>query len=161
MVRYWADANVFIWGSREPYPFDRARGYWTWFDKKLNEGIIVSHVKVYQEVIKGRGKEDPILQWMKTRKDKGLALGSSKELQAIAGRVCTVAYETLTYPMATKFCSGADPFLIAAAAADGGIVVTQESKRSECKMPAVCKHFEVICINLFEMNHQLNAEFGS
>ena len=43
----------------------------------------------------------------------------------------------------------ADPFIIAAAKLNKGIVVTQESEKSSgARIPTVCKDFKVTCINI-------------
>ena len=43
----------------------------------------------------------------------------------------------------------ADPFLIACAKINGGTVVTEEQmKQNAAKIPNVCQHFNVPCINL-------------
>jgi hypothetical protein len=161
--RYWVDANVFIWGSNVPYPFERARGYWNWFASKIEEGIIVTHVKVYEEVIRGsKSKEDePIIRWMKTRKDGGLRIKSGKEEQLLVGQICTRAFQILDQVKAHEFVKGADPFLIAHAKTDSGFVVTQESKRKEHRIPQLCREFNVAYINMYEMNEALQAQYGS
>jgi hypothetical protein len=163
MGRYWVDANVFIWGSNVPYPFERALGYWKWFGKKIDEGIIVTHIRVYNEVIKGNrnGKEEPIIPWMKTRKDCGLRIRSTKESDLLVGRICTRAFELYDPIKAKEFIDGADPFLIAHAHLDSGTVVTQESRTKERRIPALCREFGVEYMNLYEMNEVLQAEFGS
>lgn len=162
MGRYWVDANVFIWGSNVPYPFERARGYWNWFARKIDEGVIVTHVKVYEEVVRGsKTKEDePIIRWMKTRKDDGLRIRSTKEHQLLVGQVCTRAFEKFDEIKAQEFIKGADPYLIAHAKLDSGFVVTQESKGKERRIPQMCREFGVECYNLYEMNEALQAEFG-
>ena len=43
----------------------------------------------------------------------------------------------------------ADPFLVAAAHAIGGCVVTEEREKvNAAKIPNVCKHFDVDCTNI-------------
>lgn len=163
--RYWVDANVFIWGSNVPYPFNRAKGYWRWFASKIEEGIIVTHIKVYEEVVRGSKKKDeveePIIGWMKTRKDDGLRIKSTKEDQLLVGQICTRAFEMLDRVKAQEFIKGADPFLIAHAKLDSGFLVTQENKRKEHRIPQLCREFGVDYINMFEMNDALDAEFGN
>jgi len=157
MKRYWVDANVFIWGSREPFPFDGMKSYWDWFDKKLEEGVIVTHKRVYEEVIKGniRDKEDRIVAWVRARKSKGLYIGSTEASQKLVGEICTYAFDKYAPSKAKRFVNGADPFLIAAASLESGTVVTQESRNKELRIPEVCAQFGVAYMNLFEMNRIL------
>jgi hypothetical protein len=54
----------------------------------------------------------------------------------------------------------ADPFLIAAAMAVGGCVVTEERhKPNSTKIPAVCEHFGIRCTNLEGMLVELGWSF--
>jgi Domain of unknown function (DUF4411) len=162
MGRYWVDANVFIWGSNVPYPFARARAYWRWFSKQIEDGVIVTHIKVYEEVTRGSKTKDeePIIQWMKTRRDAGLRIRSSRDHQLLVGQICTRAFEILGALKAQDFIKGADPFLIAHARLDQGTVVTQENKNKAHRIPQLCREFSVPYINIYEMNDILKAEFG-
>jgi hypothetical protein len=161
--RYWVDANVFIWGSNVPYKFVRAQGYWNWFSRKIYEGVIVTHVTVYEEVIKGNksGKEEPIIPWMIKHKDCGLRIKSTKDSQIRVGEICTRAFEIYDHIKARDFVKGADPFLIAHASLERGTVVTQENRRKELRIPQLCGNFGVAYMNMYEMNEALQAEYGS
>jgi hypothetical protein len=160
MTRYWVDANVFIWGSRDPFPLDGVRVYWDWFDKKLDEGVIVSHKRVYDEVLRGnkKEKEQPIVAWVRARKSKGLYLGCTKESHARVGEICTYAFANYTYAKAKRFVDGADPFLIANASLEEGVVVTQENQAKEKRIPEVCRAFGVRYMNIYEMNRELKMK---
>ena len=94
--RYWVDANVFIWGCRDPYPLPVHRSYWDWFESQIDAGKIISHWKVIDEVIEGEKKEEPepIVQWVKTRKPKLVAPPDDEECQKLVGELCAYSYET-------------------------------------------------------------------
>ena len=155
--RYWVDANVFIWGSREPYPLPGAQAYWNWFESKVDAGKIISHWKSADEVLEGekKGKEDPIVNWVKSRKDKLKAPQDTKELQKLTGEICKYCYDTFGPEKTPEFTRGADLWLIASAKIDSGVVVTQECKRKQIRIPAVCRAFDVDYIDLFKMNRVL------
>jgi hypothetical protein len=54
----------------------------------------------------------------------------------------------------------ADPFVIACAKVRGGSVVTEEQfKPNAAKIPNVCQHFNVPCIDLEEFMHQQKWSF--
>lgn len=54
----------------------------------------------------------------------------------------------------------ADPFVIARAAVENGVVVTQEQfKENAAKIPNVCKHFEIKPIDLENFMEQEGWEF--
>jgi hypothetical protein len=157
MGRYWVDANVFIWGSREPYPLPGSQRYWNWFDKQIRAGKIVSHWKAIEEVIEGESKKgtELIVQWLKARKDKILASADNAECQKLVGQMCEYSYTTFGSVKTAEFTKGADLWLIARASLDSGTVVTQESIKKPVRIPAVCKAFGVRHVSLFQMNHEL------
>jgi hypothetical protein len=97
---------------------------------------------------------------MKTRKDDGLRIRSTKEHQLLVGQVCTRALELVGQVKGREFIKGADPFLIAHAKLDSGFVVTQEHKNREHRIPQLCREFNVEYLNIYEMNEALKAEFG-
>jgi len=54
----------------------------------------------------------------------------------------------------------ADPFVIAKAKVLNGCVVTQEKyKENAAKIPNVCKHFEILCIDLEKFMENENWKF--
>lgn len=64
---------------------------------------------------------------------------------------------------AGKFLSGADPWLVAHAYAYGGTVVTFEKlvppESGKPKIPNVCAHFNVDCMDLFDMLQSIRFSF--
>ena len=92
------------------------------------------------------------------------AFGQPSQLDgvtSIADHV-TTAYDQIK---AAQFLDGADPWIIAHAICDKGIVVSQESRvdinSQTPKIPNVCSHFGVQCIDVFEMLKQLGFSFGN
>lgn len=54
----------------------------------------------------------------------------------------------------------ADPFVIAQAKRTGGTVVTEESKPPNgARIPNICEHFEITCINLQQLMDREGWEF--
>jgi Domain of unknown function (DUF4411) len=157
MGRFWVDANVFIWGSREPYPLPGARKYWDWFEKQVDGGKIVTHSKCVKEVTDGEKRDDPelIVQWVKTRKDKLTATMDAKKVGDLVGKMCGFCYKTFGSEKTIEFTKGADLWLIANAKIDEGTVVTQESTKKLLRIPSVCEEFEVSYTSLFQMNNKL------
>jgi uncharacterized protein DUF4411 len=62
-----------------------------------------------------------------------------------------------------KFSDGGDPWVIAHAKADGGVVVTQESTlhplAKKPRVPDICKPFGVACLNTIQMFEKLKVTF--
>jgi Domain of unknown function (DUF4411) len=154
--RYWVDANVFIWGNREPYPLPGYRPYWDSFESRIDAGRIVTHWTAFEEVVTGLKKGDPeIVLWVKTRRAKLVAPPDTKECQKLVGEVCKYAIDSFGFQKANDFVAGADAFLIACASLDEGTVVTQECTKKQVRIPRVCKHFGVQYTDLFKMNKAL------
>jgi hypothetical protein len=162
MGRYWADANVFIWGNREPYPLPGAQRYWNWFESQVDAGKIISHWKCIDEITEGEKKDEQelIVQWVKTRKGKLTASADSKECQELVGKICLYCYEKFGAVKTVEFTKGADLWLVARACLESGIVVTQESTRKLVRIPTVCEKFGVRQMNIFQMNHELGMDLS-
>lgn len=160
MGRYWVDANVFIWGNREPYPLPGMQLYWNWFESQVDAGRITTHWKSFDEVIKGnkKGQEELIVPWAKSRKDKLVSDHDNKECHALVGQICVYACQKFGFRQANEFSKGADVFLIARAALESGAVVTQESIKKPVRIPAVCQAFSVPHVTLYEMNKALGMK---
>jgi hypothetical protein len=159
--RFWVDANVFIWGEREPFPMPGAMPYWNWFEKMVDAGRITSHKCAIKEVLDGEKKGQPerIVTWVKTRQAK-LADNTpdSKECQELIGKLCLFSYEKFGSAKTVEFTKGADMFLIARAFLDDGTLVTQESDKKMVRIPTVCDKFNVPHMTLFQMNKALKMK---
>ena len=155
--RYWVDANVFIWGSREPFPLPGFQRYWNQFERHVDAGKIISHWKSVDEVLEGskKDKEDPIVKWVKSRRDKLKSPNDTEKHQRLVGEICKYCYDTFGPAKTPEFTRGADLWLIACAKIDSGVVVTQECQRKLIRIPAVCRAFNVRYMNLFQMNKEL------
>jgi hypothetical protein len=161
MRRYWVDANVFIWGNREPYPLPGARRYWDWFESQIDAGKIISHWKCIKEVTDGEKRDEPelIVQWVKTRKAKLTAPADSRQSSTLVGKMCAFCYEKFGSAKTVEFTRGGDLWLIAHAKLDEGTVVTQESTKKLVRIPTVCDKFEVPYASIFKMNSELKMVF--
>jgi hypothetical protein len=163
MGRYWVDANVFIWGNREPYPLPGARAYWNWFEGQVDSGKIITHWKCVKEVTDGEKRDDPelIVQWVKTRKHKLTAPADTAQIGALVGQMCQYCYNKFGSAKTIEFTKGADLWLIASAKLDQGTVVTQESAKKLLRIPTVCEEFKVRYISVYQMNRELNMTLAS
>ncbi len=63
------DANVLITASNMYYPLDAVPEFWEWIDHQATNGRIKLPVEVLEEILAGRKKEDPLLDWMTAHKD--------------------------------------------------------------------------------------------
>ena len=161
MPRYWLDASVLIEAHRKTYPIKIVESFWVWLNGQIHAGVIVSPRQVYKEIAEVDGHQDELAHWMRVRKDRGLCIPASRAVQETVGKIQVYVYEEYDDVEAWEFSKGADCWVIANALVDNGIAVTKESTlRPEAKkvrIPDVCCHFGVKCIDTLEMLRQLKA----
>lgn len=163
MPRYWLDANVLIEAHRRSYPIGIVVSFWAWLAKHVEDGVVVCPRSVYQEIAEQEGHQDEIAQWVQTRKDKGLCVPSTREVQARVDEILQHVFERYKPEHAFDFSKGGDVWVIAHALEENGIVVTLESdlrpNAHKARIPDVCKRFDVRCMNTVEMLKALKAKF--
>ena len=157
MPEFWLDADSLIESKKGPYAFDIVPGFWTFLEQKAAEGIIASSFTVYKE-FEDYEAEDDLLQWAKQQKDVGFFVEPDTIVQTIFRQIAD--YVNNTYPQhnASDFLNGADPWIIAHAKAYGGRVVTFETSAPYAKtpkIPDVGDHFDVKCLNVYQMAREL------
>ena len=158
-MQYLFDANVLITASNLYYPLDAVPEFWAWINHQATGGRIKLPVEVLEEVLAGSKKEDPLLNFMTTRKD--VLLLKENVDPALVNKVVIEGYATdLTDDELIEI--GQDPFLIAYALAKPAerCVVTVEvsspaKKRQNRKIPDVCSTFGVNCQNPFQVYRSL------
>jgi hypothetical protein len=173
-MTYWLDANIFITAKNSIYAFEVNTTLWAWLDSQLRAKVIMSPARVFREIMEFK-KDDPLKQWVHTRKDIGLCVEPSKEVSHCLTAIADYLYSTtivgkkskkpeLRYKAAQAevFSRGADAFVIAHAMACKGTVVTFESDRypdsQKIRIPDICAHFQVPCINLHQLLLTLKAK---
>lgn len=159
MKIYWIDSNVFIEAQSTLFPFKIVAGFWRHLDEKLAEGSVRSSQLVYKELV---GYGDELSKWIKNRKQSGLCVPLSPEVEANFEKVAQYVHDTYDEPNANEFLSGADGWIIAHAMITKGVVVTQESRRhpdaKRARIPDVCHYFDVQCIRVMDMLKEQDAE---
>lgn len=163
MPRHWLDANVLIEAHRRTYPINIAVSFWAWLGGQIQSGQIVCPRRVYQEIAEAEGHKDELAQWVKVRKEKGLCIRPSRAVQDLVGKIEAYAFEKYSNVEAWEFSKGADPWLIAHALDDGGVVVTNESDlrpdAKKVRIPDICSQFDVKCVDTLGMLRELKAKF--
>jgi hypothetical protein len=161
--RYWLDASVFIEANLRSYPIGIADSFWEWLAGQVQAGQIVSPRRVYKEVAENEDHQDLLAKWVKNRKDKGLCVLPTKAVQLLVGKIGEFVFSSYPGVEAYDFLRGGDPWVIAHALDDDGVVVTKESYRhpqaKKARIPDVCEHFGVSCIDTLEMLKRLKAKF--
>lgn len=164
-MRYWFDADVFIYSNGFHYPLGIANKFWLWMDKMVTEGTIVSTRRVFNEVVKGRKKEDLLLIWMNRYQKTGLCIQPVPAVTAIATEIGNYVYTASRYPNHQRldFYKGGDAWLIAAAKNDRGTVVSRESDKkpqsAKVRIPDICDVMKVRCRTLDQVIREIPADF--
>jgi hypothetical protein len=142
---YVFDTGAFI-RLNSYYP-DIFPGFWQQFDETVAAGEIVST----REVLRELDREDPdhVLKWAKNN-GHVFATPTADETEFV-GRILAIPHFQQIIGTKARLVGTpvADPFVIACAAVRNGTVVSEErEKPNSAKMPNVCKHFGVDCVNL-------------
>jgi hypothetical protein len=140
-----------------------AESFWHWVADQIQAGQIVCPKRVYTEVAENEDHQDALAKWVKNRKDRGLCIMPSRRVQSLVGQIESFVFSSYSGPEAYDFSKGGDPWVIAHAWSDAGTVVTKESVRhpqaKKVRIPDVCEHFGVSCIDTLEMLKRLKAKF--
>ncbi len=127
---------------------------WKNYDAMIANNKIISVREVRQELSNGK---DDLASWCKNNIST-FPVPSPQEGEFVSKIFAVPHFQQLiSSKNQLKGSPVADPFVIAKAACiDGGCVVTQEKyKENAAKIPNVCKHFGIDCIDLEEfMNRE-------
>jgi hypothetical protein len=160
--RYWLDASVFIEAQNRTYPIGIVDSYWRWLAGQVEAGRIVCPKRVFQEIVEGHERQDDLAKWFQARRGDGLCIASDRSVQKQVGIISTHVFSVYRSHQAMRFSDGADPWIIAHAQVDDGTVVTQESSlrpnSHKVRIPDLCRHFNVRCIDGLQMMKDLNAK---
>jgi hypothetical protein len=144
------------------------KGIWDGLDHLAQSGELISTREVWNELERQAVSEE-VLKWAKDH--RGLfTTPDGAELQFVAEIFKINHFQGLIgAQQRLKGTPVADPFVIACARIRGGIVVTEEGwqrpthplrpKPNAAKIPNVCAHFKIPCIDLEEFMHQQGWTF--
>ncbi len=126
------------------YP-KRFPSLWSAFDDLVKAGEIISVKEVLREI---SDRKPVLLQW--TQENKAIFYEPTPEEAIFLLEIFKVEHfqQSLEKQKMLKGGAFADPFVIAKAKINNGIVVTQEQmKPNGSKIPNICAHFKVKCLN--------------
>ena len=137
MTKYVIDACSLI-NAAKNYNMSKNtfRRIWETFDLLVSEGKLVSSSEVLEELM-----DDDISTWGKTHKEAFIPL--SYDIQIKAKEILAKYPDMIK--ISTRGSSNADPFLIATAILEGGIIVTDEGAGG---IPGICSKEGIPCIKL-------------
>jgi len=156
-VSYVFDSDALITLFKHYYP-ERFPSLWVKFDQLVSEKRILSVKEVFNEI---KEREDLLSKWAKREKDL-FQPPLNEELEFVTKMFQFPHFLVLVRKK--QLLQGkpvADPFVIAKAAfVENGCVVTQEAKRKNAaRIPNICEHFKINCMNLEEFMQQENWQF--
>ena len=145
------------------YPIGRVPQFWDWLVAMGERGLAKIPQEIFDEVVNPLpppDRRDAVVGWLKEH--QGSLLLQEAARKDLVSRVTEQGYaDDLTEEEIEKV--GRDPFLIAYALADiqERCVVTNERSRSTQRranrhVPDVCRHFDVRCLNIFELIRELD-----
>ena len=145
-MAYVFDTNSFrVLGNYYP---DQFPTFWQNFNRTIADGRLISVREVFRE-LESQIHHLHLSDWVKLQRDI-FQLPSSAEMRFVS-EIFSVPH-FLTLVNEKKRLAGhlsADPFVIAKAKVINGCVVTEERRTPNAtRIPNVCEHFEVDCINL-------------
>lgn len=132
---------------------------WEQLEDLVSSGNLISVREVRSE-LGNRSDSDVIDQWAKEHASIFLT-PSSAEMTFVSQIFAVSHFQALVSTQSLyRGTPVADPFVIAAAAVNNGVVVTEEKfKPNAAKIPNVCQHFKVSCMNLEGFMSQENWSF--
>lgn len=149
MKKFSLDTSTIIEAWERTYPIEIFSSLWGRLDEMIDDGQILVCEEVFRELEK---KEDGAHRWFKDRKDS-VHVAIDENTMAKVTEILAVFPRMVN---ATKGRSGADPWVVAVAILNNAVVVTQESRRKEPRIPFVCEHFGVGHTNLLGLVQQMN-----
>jgi hypothetical protein len=121
---------------------------WAQLGDLVGKGGIISVREVLQE-LENYNDTDFIQEWAK--RNKAIFAKPSNEETVFVARILSIPHfqPLIGQKALLKGTAVADPFVIAAAKIRNGTVVTEErEKPNAAKIPNVCAHFHIPCLNL-------------
>lgn len=135
------------------------KSIWTELDKLVQQEGIISTKEVWTEIQRGN-PDQHTNAWLKRNKEL-FTTPSINELQFVA-QIFTIPHfqSMIGRKQRLKGDPVADPFVIACAKIRNGTVVTEEQfKPNSSKIPNVCHHFGLPCIDLKTFMQQQKWSF--
>ncbi|MFA5984075.1 MAG: PIN domain-containing protein [Methylococcaceae bacterium] len=135
------------------------KSVWNGLDDLVKQKQLISTKEVWKEM--ERGNPDQYTnEWLKGR-NKIFTIPSAAELRFVAEIFKIAHFHALIgEQQRLKGTPVADPFVIACAKINEGTVVTEEQfKPNAAKIPNVCQHFQIPCIDLEKFMQQQSWSF--
>jgi uncharacterized protein DUF4411 len=142
MPVFCVDTNVWIALWRENYPIDVFPTLWTKLDEVIAVGEVVAPVDVCDELER---QDDDLLRWVRQRPTLFRVADTATQ-----NAVIVIMNQFPNWVDVNSTRNQADPWVVAMGVVIPSTVVTNErsSNGPRPKIPNVCEHFGVECIDL-------------
>jgi predicted nucleic acid-binding protein len=143
---YVLDTNV-VSNLHKNYYRKRFVSLWKAFDQLVVDGKVTSTREAYRELHDGVPGSDT--EWAQA--NEVLFTTPDAKEAAFVGQIYAVAHFQANIEKQKLFKGGrnADPFIVARAHVIGGTVVTTERHKPHAvKVPNICEHFKIPCLDL-------------
>ena len=153
---YLLDANSFIQAKNLHYRMHVVPGFWQWLTSIHPHHQIESIDPIYKELTKNTSDPDELHHWAMSNKSL-FKTANSPDTQAVFAEIANylATHPTYSQTEVSRFLSGADPWLIAAAKTTGAKIVTHEvpvpDNSRKVKIPNVAKTFAVEHVDIFDL----------
>lgn len=121
-----------------------------------NNSEFFSHIEVYREIKTTIYPDDKLLKW--ANKNKKIFVGidncQNNQIPNIASRYD----ESYWQNEINRPAPWADPYLIAMAICESGIIITQENKTKANRIPPIAKQLNIRSLNLLEFFQELKIK---
>ena len=156
-MKYVFDSDSLVNLFKHYYP-ETFRTLWENFHALVSAGELISVREVFNEI---GSREDSLAIWAKEQKNISFLESTTEELKFVAEIFQVRHFQAMIRKQERlKGKPVADPFVIARAKIYGACVVTQEKNtENAAKIPNVCEHFEIPCINLEGFMEKENWRF--
>lgn len=163
-TKYVVDSSIFIEAKNHYYAFDIAPGFWDSIAVHAKRGSIECIDRIRAEIEDGN---DDLAAWIRDGHiiDRAFPASDSEDVLKAYQEIIVWVQSNPQFTPAAKaeFANAPDGWLIAYAKAKGYTVVTQEKFRPDAKrrvfIPNVCRHFNIECVDVFEMLRALGVKF--
>jgi len=153
-IQYCFDTNVLIEPWNNYYSPKLCPNYWDVLENLIKQGTIFCTEEVYREISK---VDDELYEWVKN--NPSFIRTFNEDIQDKLRRILKV-YPRLVDTKHDR--SMADPWVIAHAWSEMATVVTKEMPTNSLRtvrIPDVCKHFSIRCINDFQFLEEIGITF--
>jgi len=158
---YCFDANILI-AFYHAYPFSLCPDLWQNLDELFNAGRIFSHHIVFQEICHDKKKPDDLAKWL-APKERWFFPITQRQVQVLP-EILKIFPRLID---SNREKEQADPWLIALLiektesiglfpGRSDYIFICNENKNSTIRLPAACRHYDIVCksgLEFFQLNN--------